>query len=830
MSSPFKIFRKHQKVLLVVAGLMAMIAFVILPIVLQNFSMRRSNTDPVVVTTTKYGNLTRGDIQNLRYRHDCVVGILSGVFEKLYGPMEEPRFRQVLERVFGGNTEPELVDQWLRSKKAAEIGVRLSDENITDLLTNTDDAFANFFRIREKALAKITTKDIHDIFGRYQHLTEDMFYEMLRKELEVYEFNLTVSSSITGATPGQRWEYFRRTHKQAEIECIAVPVAQFAASTAAPKEDDLKAYFEKYKDRTPSPDSAEPGFRVPQKVELEYFVANVDEFASPEKVTDEEIQTYYEKNREQYDRLNKQYLDEEAKKAAEKKEPAAQEGEKKETSEPGKPAEAEKPAENVTPAPAQPEKKDADKPQGEPTPPPATDKPADNSPEKPADKPQEKPADKPEEKSSSVEHARYHFVSLAADEDKKDTPEQPKPEEPKTEAPKTETPVTEPPKTETPATEAPKADTPKTETPATEPPKADSPKTETPATEAPKTEVPATEIKPAGATDQAAPPRRQLTEEVKKVIRRRVAVDKILAIYAKLESQMKENAIDLKRYDAAKLHGDTDIKSPAKLDFESLAKQQPGITAGKTGAITIWQAQETEIGKSVVENTQQSVYALAFDFPSRRSDIAKYEPKKSGSENDIYLFWKTKESKEAVPNWDDAAVKKQVLQAWQLEQARKPALEKAKALAEEAMKSKTTLKEAFAANKELEVISPPPFTWLVGGMNPLYPQYFLNDNIKGIDFAGDEFMKTVFSLDPQGVGTAMNRPQTIAYVIQVQKFDPSAEILWKKFTEDDYNLYADAARGDQLAAGKALNDELRKEAGLEWPKVEGSEKEDSSNN
>ena len=41
-----------------------------------------------------------------------------------------------------------------------------------------------------------------------------------------------------------------------------------------PSDEELKAFFEKYKDQYPCPSSPEPGFREPQKIALQYFKAD----------------------------------------------------------------------------------------------------------------------------------------------------------------------------------------------------------------------------------------------------------------------------------------------------------------------------------------------------------------------------------------------------------------------------------------------------------------------------------------------------------------------------------------------------------------------------
>ncbi len=66
----------------------------------------------------------------------------------------------------------------------------------------------------------------------------------------------------------------------ATIEAVPVPVANYLSRIDEPGDEELKTFFEQYKDRYALPDSPEPGFREPQKIALQYFKANVDKFAS----------------------------------------------------------------------------------------------------------------------------------------------------------------------------------------------------------------------------------------------------------------------------------------------------------------------------------------------------------------------------------------------------------------------------------------------------------------------------------------------------------------------------------------------------------------------
>jgi hypothetical protein len=839
MASPFKVFRKNKKVMFAALTLMAMIAFVVIPAVLQNASTWQRNQDPVVVTTAKYGDLTQSTLSSLRGQHERILGILAAIINRVNPNYEYQRVLEILQMQMGGSKESDTVERWLIAHKASEIGIDVGDDAVRDF-------------IKQETEGKLPTKDLEAILKQHagDRYTDAMFFDDLREELKVLQFRSMFSLSTAGIPPAQRWDYYLRAHEQAEIQCIPVAVRDFAGTIKKPDDEKtLKDFFEKYKDQVATPYSPEPGFRVPQKVAIEYFVANLDKFAAPDKITEEELQTYYEKDSKRYDELNKKILLNQAensaeKKDSEKKDGEKKDGEKKEPTDKDKPAEGQEPAEETKPAAegAQPAPADGEKKEGEPkeseknsepTAPSESAKPA----ETPAANPADTPADSGDGKSSSIERSPYRTVSLAAADDK-ENPEPPKADATKTEPSKADVPAGDAPKTDAPAATG-DAAVPKQKPPVAEPKPADAAPTETKPAEAaagtPAEQPPAAEgQKPGTPARQMTDWVRQLTEETRQEIRKAVAVDKIAAIFQKLEPQMKENAMEWKRYEAAKLHEQTGLQVPPRLDFAALAKEY-GIESSGMSEKTYWEARNTEIGKAVVLNLGQLVVDAVYDAGQRKqAEITTHSPFVAKAGSDFFLAWKSNDIKESAPKWDNPAVQQQVLEAWKLEKARDLAIAKAKALAEQAKKAKAPLKDVFAGVADIKVVSPPAFSWLTPGLNPMNPQYRQTIDVSGVEYPGDEFMKTVFTLNPMDVGTAMNMPKSLVYVVQVQKFEPGTETLWQRFLQDEYPRYASAGSADREAAQLALRTELEKEAGLKWerkadqPQKEKDDKDESS--
>ena len=163
-------------------------------------------------------------------------------------------------------------------------------------------------------------------------------------------------------------------------------------------------------------------------------------------------------------------------------------------------------------------------------------------------------------------------------------------------------------------------------------------------------------------------------------------------------------------------------------------------------------------------------------------------------------------------------MRQRVLRAWKMTKARPLAVKEANAMVDEMREDKKTLKEVVADRPDRKAIMPPPFSWITFGNVPLgsAPQAARISNVPGVEFAGTEFMRTVFHLEPGELGVTMNAPQNIAYVIQLNEFSPSREVLWTEFEVDDFSKYVPAAADEQRQIVSAWLKELQSEAGVEW--------------
>ena len=133
MASPFSIFRKRQKLMMAMLCLLAIVAFVFLPILGETLGRRSGSSRNKVVLTSNYGVLREANSMKCCAGHRSVLGVLTEVGQMAgqYGPLA----RQLAERTFGPATEEQVVDSWLLTKYAQQMGMVITDEQIIAFLT-----------------------------------------------------------------------------------------------------------------------------------------------------------------------------------------------------------------------------------------------------------------------------------------------------------------------------------------------------------------------------------------------------------------------------------------------------------------------------------------------------------------------------------------------------------------------------------------------------------------------------------------------------------------------------------------------------------------------
>ncbi|MBA2113868.1 hypothetical protein [Bremerella alba] len=799
MATPFKVFRDNQKIFMVVFGALLMVAFVVLPSVLQPGFFGQSNdlTRGEVLVVVDDEELYRPDIDNLVNKYDTVgrvmaeaIGqslILQGSPKAPMPPIPGVRIVPATQQNPGGPQyqpvgaeEAVLYYAWV--KRADELGMVVDDESVREFM-------------RETSGGRLSDYDYNAILtsvtgGEGRGLNYDYFFEMLREVLTAQKLQALVFRDGRVVTPGSAWVAYRNLNRTISTEMFPVSSQDFMEQVGSPDSAQIEELFNKYKHQPANPAMNQIGFLQMDKLSLAYVKGDINNFveAAKAEITDAEIAKYYEENKDSFRKPELPSAEPEAPAstpdAAATDEPAPMTEEPAtETATPmeeaKEPASEQQPAEEMKKEEAPSEEPKEESPAEDK---PAEDKPAEDKPaeDKPAeDKPAEdKPAeDKPaEDKPAEDKPAEDKPAEDKPAEDKpaEDKPAEDKPaEEPAAEDSSLNTPSgniqlvsflqeeedEKPAAEEKPAEEAPMEEAKPEEKPAAEAPMAD------PASEAPATETPMAE----------APVAYKPLSEVQDQIRTRLA-------QPIAQSQMSEALSEMRgvlqaKYEEFRYLETKSTKSPYDTDEIERLATSLGLSFGAMPLSDYYAASQSALAAEAVHvdytfdqasglrTINRSMVAEAFQtnsplfqprlFPGASQSSMMFRQNVQAEVQ--YVYWKTEMTKGYAPKLED--VKDQVIEAWKQQEASKLAKEAADKLAEQ-IKSTEDLNKA-ATEQKAEVIVAENITYfnqLSGG------QGLSLGTIPGVDDASQMTMEALFSTPLESSTVAPNAGEDKYYV------------------------------------------------------------------
>lgn len=789
MRSPFAFFRRHQKVLLAGLGVLAMFGFVILPVFVEALQVSRARN--IVVATCRYGTIRESTLAELMRQRGVTLRFLNLVGEMVAQAGETPAEVQQILAQIGPPTEDSVVNKWLLARFGQELGLSVDSKMVNEFIADLTQG-------------KIPGPSLEAALDR-QGISTSYLFQVLAEELLALRVRDLIFTSFGGFTPGQCWDYYQRLNRRAQVETVALPVERFVDRvTAEPSEAELRRFFEQYRYQVADPDLPDPGFLEPKRITLEYLKASFDHFVDKARseVTDKEIEDYYEKYKERLYRrepLPAPPPPAQSKQDGSAQPAAATEGQSasgtqgaQEQPGGGPPPETQSPPAPEGPAASTPQ------PSGELSPSEGgmANSPADSSPgsEKPAAGASPPRAEPPSSQDQGAEPA----AKKAAEEGASGGTGNSASAEAGPAGPSLNSPASEP------------GDGDGSEDAAGQAASGEQPSSGGPGQEsAAGGESSATGD---GTTQPTYIPLEKVRDEIRMTLARQKAAEVMEQLLNKLQAQLSRYREEKILYDLeVKQRGSARRPEPVPPDLKAIG-QDNGLEYTRVGPVTTFDLAQLEIARATTVLGGSVLEMLFQRLPLHRPTIAR------DFQGNQYLVWKIEETESRIPSFDDPGMRERVLRTWKFVQARQLARAEAEKLAEQARQAKKPLAEIFAGQNDLKVEQSDPFSWLVGPL-PIVPWTQARPQIsrvKGVDRPGEEFMRTVFRLRAGEVGTAMNHPQTVVYVIRVVEVQPPEDILWQQFTSEPSRLYLFAAQDDIVQAYSRLVAHVREKSNFKW--------------
>ncbi|HEX4412590.1 MAG TPA: hypothetical protein VH107_03110, partial [Lacipirellulaceae bacterium] len=761
--SPFEVFRKNMKPMMAILFVILMLTWVVGDSLFNIFAGNRapvaSQQREAKFVAVKWdgGKLTNQQINDLVVRRRMLNEFLGQVEMEgqraAYQAGVEPRPLHV-QILRGADSQQQGVERSVVQTRLFADAARAAGMSVSD------DALRQY--LDELGRGNVSRDEMRTILNRMRgggRVSIDDILAALREEMLARNFVNGNQYAFLTVTPDQAWRDWLRVNDRVVVEAAAIPTDKYLVDVKDPTDAELTEFFDKYKNDEAGPEvaygttelpSAKPGFKIPRKIDVEYIEANYDAYIAKaeEKVTEEEIKDYYEKNKDpMFVKADTGLLED----TGVKKDATPPEG----SSTPdAKGADAAKPNAE-TPAASDADSKTAPETKADSSATPATE--SKGSPAKTND--QEDAKKKVNKQSSLPDSQTKKMFRLVAFEDagkesatgKKDSaPEDKKAAEGKT---------------------GDVSGTATAEAPATAPANVTTP----PAAGA------ATTV--ATGTQPKKPVQFQPLDEVKDVIRREIASNNVAEQLTKLSSEIEGQLDDdYNKYLRDTLSADAD-KAAAPAVPKSLTDLAPiaeknGLKADKTGPMSLLQLRDTTVGKSVVAESQRPLWQVLFGG----KELDTYQPISTVArpEGNHFVALKISDTPARVPTL--AEIRDEVVKAWKFQKAAEIAQKNADDLAKKAQEKKEPLTSFFADDPSIKVVRTDPFSELTGGdigvvNGQLEQSPFRLSQPEGLHAPDPDFMRKVFALKDGDVIALPSHDHTITYVVRVVEHQPALSEL-----------------------------------------------------
>jgi hypothetical protein len=130
------------------------------------------------------------------------------------------------------------------------------------------------------------------MLGNVFHLTEPQFEQTIKEYLLVRKLQYLLKSSVK-ITGNEAFQRYIKENEQVKIKYAALNARNFISRVEI-KEDEIKSFYDKYSENYPNTEEGIWGYKVPEKVKVEYIIARSDVIEKQINITDEKMQKYYE--------------------------------------------------------------------------------------------------------------------------------------------------------------------------------------------------------------------------------------------------------------------------------------------------------------------------------------------------------------------------------------------------------------------------------------------------------------------------------------------------------------------------------------------------------
>ncbi len=269
------VLRRHQRKLLAVFAILAMISFVLSDSLTKLLAPSPTSRDQVVATL--FGkSVYRSDLLSMQSQR-----VIANMFVSELGPF-------LGRNPFGGVRDRDLIDALILEHEADRLGIPATREMGIDWLK------------------QITSN----------RMTSELFESLLARmnnQVSGSQLLLDIANQVPLAntrrflgpplvTPLEVFQAYRDQNERVGAKLVEIPVDKFLSQTPEPTDAEIKAEYDRHMNELPDPSRVTPGFKIPRQIQLEILSVDGNALARglKDKLTESELKTAYENRKSEF--------------------------------------------------------------------------------------------------------------------------------------------------------------------------------------------------------------------------------------------------------------------------------------------------------------------------------------------------------------------------------------------------------------------------------------------------------------------------------------------------------------------------------------------------
>lgn len=282
---PFAVFRRHQRKLLAVFAILAMVAFVLDPSLFRFWNSSGSaSADPVVVKL--YGRqYRRSDLYDMIAQRNNANRFLFELFALIGSGRMPP------QQYFGDISTRSIVDAIILDHEADKLRMPKDKEVAKAWLSGRLGNLMNA-ELFELTLARLNNQS--------NSISGDAILLDLAGQIRIANARELLGAPVV--TPLDVFEAYREVNEKVAAQAVGFRVEDFVSKVKDPTATETQTFYDRYKDTLPDPDRETPGFKIPRRIRVEVLSIDGAELTrkTKEKLTDADLRAYYENHRSDY--------------------------------------------------------------------------------------------------------------------------------------------------------------------------------------------------------------------------------------------------------------------------------------------------------------------------------------------------------------------------------------------------------------------------------------------------------------------------------------------------------------------------------------------------